>query len=161
MFLPNLSQGSDKDTSGTSEATTPQPIPQRTKRKAEARARNDIKESECFLTSIKDMRAQVRAQKHTGAYFVLLNTRALFILFQRRTLGDCRKAYFCGNRRSRSLSFTHTTFDEIVPSQSWCPCVSVSFLASLLTIPRMTRILFLEKRCSINWASVNLGTSGD
>ncbi|KDQ10268.1 hypothetical protein BOTBODRAFT_36380 [Botryobasidium botryosum FD-172 SS1] len=88
MFLPNLSHSSDKDKdkdkdkakernedgdkedtesasapSGTT--TPPQSSAPRSKRKAEARARNDIKESECFLTSVVGLREAVKTQKHT------------------------------------------------------------------------------------------------
>jgi hypothetical protein len=86
----------------------------------------DIKESECYLTSVKDLRDSVSKCKHNRAFqtFVSgLNAHIMIASFVRNS----GETYFCGNRRSRSLSVTSAAFNKIIPCESRCSCVCALF----------------------------------
>ena len=100
----------------------------RTDRPPNVSKSRDIGESECYLTSVKDLRDSVTENKHnreclsSGSMSLCFRTK-LHTFMVGRFVWNSRKAYFCWDCWSRSLPVTSAAFDQVISCKPWCPRV--------------------------------------
>lgn len=85
----------------------------------EAVRAKEVKESKCYLTSVKSLRDGVQKAKHQSKPRppLLSAFSADFANLLRRSHGNLLPAYLCRHRRSRQVSFTHSALYETLPSE--------------------------------------------